>query len=268
MQDFGKFSVLGVKIAAIDYESAVLKIIDAAKQSQPFAVSALAVHGVITGATDPAHLRRLNGLALNVPDGQPVRWALRWLHGIKLRDRVYGPNLTLKVLAESETQHIPVYFYGSDVVTLDKLKINLIKKFPNLLIAGMEPSQFKKITESEKNKVVQRIKDSGAKIVFVGLGCPRQEVWAFEYQNLLSLPVIAVGAAFAFHAGTLAQAPAWMQSRGLEWLFRLIKEPMRLWKRYLFLNPLYLFLVFLQKLEFRKFPDSMPDGAEEVLGYG
>ncbi len=264
----GVHPVLGVNVHAVDYEEAVRRIVAAAQAGQPLAVSALAVHGVMTGYLDPIHRRRLNGLDLVVPDGQPVRWALRWLHGVKLRDRVYGPNLTLETIAAAAEAHLPIYFYGSTPETLERLTANLRRRFPGLVIAGAEPSKFRRTTAEEKEEIAARIRASGAKIVLVGLGCPRQEVWAYEYREALSMPLLAVGAAFDFHAGTLAQAPRWMQDRGLEWFYRLTREPKRLWRRYLILNPHYLTAVGLQALALRIPPTLPPTGSEPAERYG
>jgi exopolysaccharide biosynthesis WecB/TagA/CpsF family protein len=124
------------------------------------------------------------------------------------------------------------------------------------------------LTTEEKQQVVEEIKGSGAKVVFVGLGCPRQETWAFEYRLLLNRPIVAVGAAFDFHAGILPQAPAEWQHLGLEWLFRLIQEPQRLYRRYLLLNPLYLWNLFLQRTHLKQFQPGHPDGTEPVESFG
>jgi exopolysaccharide biosynthesis WecB/TagA/CpsF family protein len=222
----------------------------------------------MTGFLDRVHARRLNGLDLVVPDGQPVRWALAWLYGQKLPDRVYGPNLTLKVAESLTAQGLSIYLYGSQPETLTKFADNLAQMYPGLKIAGMEASKFRRLSEQERQELAQRIKNSGASAVFLGLGCPRQETWAYEYRNLLNLPILAVGAAFDFHAGTLPQAPQWMQNAGLEWLFRLIQEPKRLWQRYAILNPLYLWHIFQQYLGLKKFVPAMPDGKEKIESYG
>ena len=268
MIDKGKHSILGINVNAVDYEFAVDKITTAAKNKQPCAVSALAVHGVMTGFLDRVHARRLNGLDLVVPDGQPVRWALSWLHGKKLGDRVYGPNLTLKVAESLTKEGLSIYLYGSKKDTLEKFAENLGKMYPGLKIAGMEASKFRRLSESERMELVQRIENSGANAVFLGLGCPRQETWAYEYRNLLNIPILAVGAAFDFHAGTLPQAPKWMQDAGLEWFFRLTQEPKRLWQRYAVLNPLYLWHIFQQYVGLKKFAPTMPDGKEKIESYG
>ncbi len=268
MLDLGKKPVLGIGISAVDYEAAVEKIVNAAKNKQPFGVSALAVHGVMEGFMDPEHKRRLNGLELVTPDGQHVRWALNILHKTKLDDRVYGPDLTLKTLSAAEKEQLPIYLYGATDEILEKLINNLKVKFPDLKVAGYESSKFRKISSEEKKEVVNRINECGAQIVFVGLGCPRQEVWAFEYKEELQKPILAVGAAFAFHAGLLDQAPKWMQDRGLEWFYRLLKEPRRLAYRYMILNPKYVWNVYRQYVNPDKFKMEYPDGSEEVLSYG
>lgn len=266
MIDSGVHSVLGVGIHAVDYEAAVDKICTAALKGNPCATSALAVHGVMTGVQDPEHLYRLNQLDLVVPDGQPVRWALRWLHGVRLPDRVYGPTLTLEVCARAEKEGLPVYFYGSTDAVLERLVENIHKRFPALTIAGSESSKFKQCSSEEMESILTGIQDSGCKIIFVGLGCPRQEVWAFENRDRLSMPILAVGAAFDFHAGTLSQAPSWMQHAGLEWLYRLCKEPKRLYKRYLLLNPAYIWGLILQKLRISRL--STEQIPTEIMNYG
>ncbi|NLX10987.1 MAG: WecB/TagA/CpsF family glycosyltransferase, partial [Chloroflexi bacterium] len=135
-------------------------------------------------------------------------------------------------------------------------------------IAGAQPSRFRQTTAEEKEAIAQAIKASGAQIVFVGLGCPRQEVWAYEYREALSMPAIAVGAAFDFHAGTLEQAPGRLQRMGLEWLYRLVKEPRRLWRRYVMLNPLYLWLLFLQAVRLRRFDPADTVRPAQEMRYG
>lgn len=268
MKDHGKKNILGIQINALDYEAAVSKIIKAAQARTPLAVSALAVHGVMTGVLDAVHRYRLNQLDLIVPDGQPVRWALNWLHQTGLTDRVYGPTLMLQVCEQAAQQGLPIYLYGSRPATLEALTHNLCRRFPGLIIAGAQPSRFRQISAQEKQTLIAAITHSGAAITFVGLGCPRQEIWIYEYRNHLAMPLLAVGAAFDFHAGLLPQAPPALQRAGLEWFYRLINEPRRLWKRYIFLNPLYLFLLFLQATNLRHFDPLQSSPPSQELGYG
>jgi exopolysaccharide biosynthesis WecB/TagA/CpsF family protein len=266
MIDRGKHNVLGIKIAAVDYAAAAERIMAAAQARQPLTVSALAVHGVMTGAMDPAHRFRLNDFDLLVPDGQPVRWALHWLHGVRLAERVYGPALMLEVCRQAAEDGVPIFLFGSSAELLESLQNRLAERFKNLRVAGARPSQFRRVTLAERDSLVREILSSGARITFVGLGCPRQEVWAFEHRLALSMPIVAVGAAFNFHAGQLSQAPRALQDRGLEWLYRLLQEPQRLWKRYLVLNPLYLSLLGLQWARLRSFdPENAIPPTQEML---
>lgn len=268
MLDLGKQNVLGVGVNAIDYDAATQKIISAAKEKRPFAVSALAVHGVMTGAMDAVHRHRLNHLDLIVPDGQPVRWAMKWLYGVELPDRVYGPELTLRVCEQAAREGLSVYLYGSRDEVLEKLTVNLRMKFPGLKIAGSQPSRFRTVSADEQAEIAATIISSGASIVLVGLGCPRQETWVFEYRDMLPMPLMAVGAAFDFHAGLVPQAPVWLQKRGLEWLFRFAHEPQRLWRRYTGLNALYLIYVGMQltKLRSKAIEDTIAPTAQLRFG--
>lgn len=268
MIDHGKFNLLGVGIDAVDYSAAVSRILSAAESSQPYGVSALAVHGVMTGVMDQEHRYRLNRLDLVVPDGQPVRWGLNFLYGLQLRERVYGPELMLRTCAAAAERGIPIGLFGGKPELLEALQGKLLQKFPRLKISCAIPSRFRCLQAEEKAELIETIRDSGCRILMVGLGCPRQEVWTYEFKDDLRMPVLAVGAAFNFHAGLLPQAPPWMQRSGLEWLFRLAAEPTRLWKRYLFLNPYYLALLLAQRIglgSFRLENATKPSG--EIL-YG
>ena len=266
--DSRKRNVLGVRVDAVSRTAAVSAIVEAARERRAMAVSALAVHGVMTGVLDPEHRYRLNHLDLVVPDGQPVRWALNVLHRAGLPERVYGPDLMLDVCAEAARHQLPVYFYGSQRETLDALERNLTTRFSGLVVAGAQPSRFRTISRDERREVIESIEGSGAAIVFIGLGCPRQEVWAYEYRESLRMPLIAVGAAFDFHAGNLKRAPASLQRVGLEWLYRLVQEPRRLWRRYLLLNPSYLTLLLAQALRLRRFDLESARRPTHEVSYG
>lgn len=247
MIDEGKRNVLGVLVDVVDYDAATERVLAAAHEGRPLAVTALAVHGVMTGVLDMAHGARLNSFDLATPDGQPVRWALNLLHGVRLRERVYGPTLTLRVLARCAAEGLPVYLYGSTESTLDRLVASLAEQFPDLKIAGREASKFRAAEPGEPAAIAARIHAAGARVVLVGLGCPRQELFAYGMRPLLDLPLLAVGAAFDYHAGQLRTPPAWMQRYGLEWLWRLALEPRRLWRRYVLLNPAYLLRLAAQQ---------------------
>lgn len=247
-------NILGVLVHPTTYARAVQDIVDAAKARQSFAVSALAVHGVMTGALDPMHRMRLNQFDLVTPDGQPVRWALNWLHDCRLTDRVYGPFLTRDLCARAASENLSVFFYGSDDATLTALSTALLQKHPTLRIAGTRPSRFRRATEAEWKEDVAAIRSCDPDLIFCGLGCPRQEIWVHEMKAFQAMPLIAVGAAFPFLAGRLAMAPAWMQRLGLEWLYRLSREPRRLFRRYAVYNPLFVGGVVAQKLRLQFYP--------------
>src|SRR5690606_29474445 len=174
----------------------------------------------------------------------------------------------LRLCQEAERQSVPVFLYGSRPQVMEQLKANLIEKFPGIRIVGTATSRFRTADDDENAQIIAEIRATGARLVFVGLGCPRQEVCAYENAPALSCPVIAVGAAFDFHAGTLSQAPAWMQDRGLEWLFRLIHEPRRLWRRYAILNPLFCWKVARQWLSPGRYSgrnDPAPVGRQNYI---
>jgi N-acetylglucosaminyldiphosphoundecaprenol N-acetyl-beta-D-mannosaminyltransferase len=247
MIDQGKHNVLGVLVDAIDYDAAVQKVMAAARNRRPLALTALAVHGVMSGVADRSLSARLNDFDVVTPDGQPVRWALNLLHSAGLAERVYGPTLTLRVLQACAEEGLSVYLYGSTEQTLARLLPRLQERFPALHIVGAEASKFRPVHPGEAEEIAGRIRDSGARLVLVGLGCPRQEDFAFAMRPRLNLPLMAVGAAFDYHAGELRLPPEWMQRAGLEWLWRLCLEPRRLWRRYLILNPAYLGRLAAQK---------------------
>jgi N-acetylglucosaminyldiphosphoundecaprenol N-acetyl-beta-D-mannosaminyltransferase len=251
----------------VDCEAATDSILRAAHEKRGAAISALAVHGLMTGVLDRTQKFRLNHFDLVVPDGQPVRWAINWLYGSGLTAPVRGGNLTMNLCTRAAAEGLSVYFYGSTPDVLHSLKKSLEEKLPGILIAGMECSKFRRLDPSEKPVIAAAIRDSGASIAFVGLGCPRQEVFAYEFRDILNMPVVAVGAAFPFLAGELPEAPQWMRNTGLEWFFRFASEPKRLWRRYVFLNPAYIFLLVLQALGFSSFSTSGKAPTHELL-YG
>jgi exopolysaccharide biosynthesis WecB/TagA/CpsF family protein len=220
----------------------------AAKMRQPALATAFAVHGVVEASRDQDFLREIETFELVVPDGQPVRYALNVLYQANLTDRVYGPTLMLKLCEAASAQNVGVFLYGSTNDTVEKLTSGLRSRFPNLSIVGAEPSLFRPLDISELEALSTRITQAGAGLVFLGLGCPRQERFAYALRPFVNASVICVGAAFDFHAGVKRQAPKWMQDRSLEWLFRLIQEPKRLFRRYFVTNTLFVISVSFQFL--------------------
>lgn len=268
MIDAGKHNVVGIQVHAVDYDAAVEKIILAAHRSEPMSVAAVSVHGVMMSVRDKTHRYRLNKLDLVVPDGQPVRWALNVIHGAKLRDRVYGPQMMFEVCRRAAEESLPIFLFGSDEQMLQDLARKLQVKLPEIKIAGTRPAKYERISEAERSELVEEIRTSGAKILFVGLGCPKQEVFVYEMRDALSMPTLAVGAALNFHAGHLPQAPRAMQRWGFEWAYRLSQEPRRLWRRYLLVNPLYLALFALQASGLYVIEPSSAQPPQQELRYG
>jgi exopolysaccharide biosynthesis WecB/TagA/CpsF family protein len=245
----GKKDLFGIHYSLTNYEEATRIIIANAVLKKSFGVSALAVHGLIECYKQPQLKAKVNKIDLIVPDGQPVRWALNHFFKAGLKDRVYGPKLTWCVLGAANDLGLSVFLFGSTKDTLEKLCKNISSSFPSIKIAGLHVDRFRNASPEEDEQDVRKINDSGAHIVLVGRGCPRQEMWVADHLGKVNATMMAVGAAFDFHAGTLKQAPSWMQNAGLEWLFRLVMEPKRLWKRYLVTNTLFIYLFFCKKFK-------------------
>lgn len=248
---YRKVSVFGIDYSVVDYSAATKIILEKAREKISFGVSALAVHGLIEAYRNKNFKDIVNKIHMVVPDGQPVRWAMNHFHHLKLKDRVYGPQLTWEVLKEANNFGLSVYFYGSTIETLDKLVKAINTNFTEITIAGVHADRFREATPTEDEEDIKKINASGAHIVLVGRGCPRQEIWVSNHIGKINAVMMAVGAAFDFHAGTLKQAPPWMQKNGMEWLFRLKAEPKRLWKRYTVTNSYFIYLFIKKKLGFK-----------------
>jgi N-acetylglucosaminyldiphosphoundecaprenol N-acetyl-beta-D-mannosaminyltransferase len=246
--NWGRHSILGVGIDAVDYAEVVEQVVACSKARRWLGVVALPVHGVMAAVLDAGFARDLTLTSMNVPDGQPVRWALRLLHAIRLTDRVYGPELMLQVCRRAETDRISIFLFGSRPEVLTRLRTSLSERFPSLKIAGSATGPEGPGAESPRPEDIEAIRSSGAHVTFVALGCPKQEHWVACTRDTLPMPVLAVGAAYDFIAGSVPQAPPILQRFGLEWAFRLAMEPRRLWKRYALLNPAYIALVAMQWL--------------------
>jgi N-acetylglucosaminyldiphosphoundecaprenol N-acetyl-beta-D-mannosaminyltransferase len=210
------------------------------------------VHTIMEAYDDASFRALVNRSDLVTPDGMPLVWMLR-LMGHRLEDRVYGPTLTLWVLEAAARRGVPVGFFGGAPDVLKALVHKMGQRFPGLKIAYRHSPPFRDFTREEDEQVARDINASGARILFVGLGCPKQERWMAAQRGRVGAVMLGVGAAFDFHAGTLRHAPRWMQDRGLEWLFRLNVEPRRLWGRYFKHNPRFVLYSFLQLLKLKSF---------------
>lgn len=191
-------------------------------------------------AHDDARLRRLlNNADLVTPDGMPLVWALKLL-GIKHATRVYGPDLTLHVCRAAAQMNVPIGLYGGTLQRLEAFVTFLERRFPGIRVVCRIAPPFRALTPEEDETYTRQIIASGARILFVGIGCPKQERWMAAHRARIPAVLLGVGAAFDFHAGIVRQAPSWMQDMGLEWFFRLMMEPKRLWKRYAKHNPRFI----------------------------
>jgi N-acetylglucosaminyldiphosphoundecaprenol N-acetyl-beta-D-mannosaminyltransferase len=229
--------VLGVQLALTDYER-TMDWMDGVVETRGKAyLSAAAVHLVMVAQEDEPTRRATLDASLVVPDGQPLVWALRALG--HQASRVYGPDLMAKYCERSASTGVKMYLYGGrNQGALVELALRLRRRFPGLQIVGGYSPPFRALTDDEQDWVVEDINRSGADVVWVGIGQPKQEIWMREFRDRLDTPMlVGVGAAFDFHAGLVPQAPAWMQATGLEWVFRLVQEPRRLWRRYVRYNP-------------------------------
>lgn len=238
--------ILGVPLAISDYGE-VLDWMDAmVSAGARGAITAAAVNLLICARDEPPTMKAARELTLAVPDGQPLVWALRAL-GHARATRIYGPDLMEHWCERAARDGTPTYLYGGrDDAARALLEQRLRERFPGLRIAGgcsppFRPLGAPALGEGERARVIAEIDSSGAQVVWVGTGQPRQELWMSEMRPLLKAPLlVGVGAAFDFHAGLVSQAPAWMGRSGLEWLYRLSREPQRLWRRYLIGNPRFL----------------------------
>lgn len=247
-----KFQLFTANYSITDYLRASETIVAHARNHSSFGMSALAVHGLIETVKDKSFRTIVNKLDMVVPDGQPIRWALNSFYKAGLVDRVTGPILTKYVLARASEERLSVYLYGSTSETLEKFTAFININYPGVKIAGTHADRFREATPEEDLADIQKINASGANIVLVGRGCPRQEKWVASHIGKVNAAMMAIGAAFDFHAGNICQAPMWMQQAGLEWFYRLIQEPGKLWKRYLTTNPHFIFLFLMCKFRLRK----------------
>jgi N-acetylglucosaminyldiphosphoundecaprenol N-acetyl-beta-D-mannosaminyltransferase len=241
-----------MRVDPTSYEEATEKVLAWAAAEESRYVCVANVHMVMEAHDDPSFRALVNAADLVTPDGMPLVWMLRKL-GYPHQERVCGPELTSRVCAEAARRGAPVGFYGGHPEALKALVRNLSARFPGLRVVYAYSPPFRPLTPEEDERVTEEINASGARILFVGLGCPKQEWWMAEHKGRVRAVMLGVGAAFDFHAGRVRQAPVWMQRAGLEWLFRLVQEPRRLWRRYLKHNPRFLLLSFLQLTGMRRF---------------
>jgi N-acetylglucosaminyldiphosphoundecaprenol N-acetyl-beta-D-mannosaminyltransferase len=240
-------SIIGMRVDATSYEQAAGRISAWASRGQSRYVCVATVNNAIETRDDPSFRAVMNQADLVTPDGVPLVWGLRLL-GVEGATRVYGPDLVPRVCRVARDEGIAVGFYGGTPESLSGIVAALSGRFPGLQVSYRSSPPFRPLRPEEDERVCDEIRRSGVRILFVGLGAPKQERWMAEHRGRVPAVMIGVGAAFDFLAGHKKQAPRWMQDAGLEWAFRLSQEPRRLWKRYLYGNPRFVSLFAAQLL--------------------
>ena len=244
-----RVNVLGVGISAINMGMAVAELSRWVADREQHYVCVTGVHGVMESQSDPALLRIHNRSGLTTPDGMPMVWAGKRA-GADHMSRVYGPDLMLEICSRSAAEGWTHYFYGGREGVPELLERRLQERFPGLDVVGTHSPPFRDLTDAEADEISASINAANPDFVWVGLSTPKQERWMDANIRRLQAPaILGVGAAFDIHAGLLPQAPGWMQRRGLEWLYRMLKEPRRLWRRYLGNNPGFVWRVLRQQPE-------------------
>lgn len=247
--------IVGMRVDAPHHEEAAGRILSWARNGESRYVCVGTVHMVMEANDDPSFRRVVNEADLVTPDGMPLVWGLRLL-GVGGASRVPGSDLTPVVCRAAAEEGVPVGFYGGTPQTLERLVARLRTDIPALRIAYAYSPPFRPSSDDEEARQVEAIVASGCRVLFVGLGCPKQERWMARMQGRIPAVMLGVGAAFDFLAGTKRKAPTWMQRAGLEWLFRLAEEPRRLWRRYLLNNPRFLMLFSRQLVAERTDPNG------------
>ncbi|MDD5691136.1 MAG: WecB/TagA/CpsF family glycosyltransferase [Candidatus Omnitrophica bacterium] len=246
VEKFNKFFILETKISAIDMHNACLFIEEAIAKRRKKYICVCPVSTIMECRRNKKVLNSVNSADLITPDGMPTVWIGR-IKGHKNIKRVYGPELMQEICSISVKKGYKHYFYGSSQDTLNQLQKKLKDKYPGLIISGSFSPPFRQLTEEESARIVGEINNSNPDVLWVGLGSPKQDLWMYEYRDKLNAPVlIGVGAAFDFLAGIKLQAPGWIRNNGFEWLFRLMTEPKRLWRRYLVDGSLFVYYVLIE----------------------
>jgi N-acetylglucosaminyldiphosphoundecaprenol N-acetyl-beta-D-mannosaminyltransferase len=240
-------SILGAPVTALPFETQVSEITTWAKKRENRYVCVANVHMLVEAHWHADFAKVLEQADLVTPDGMPLVWVLR-LMGIKRQNRVAGIDLFLALCAKAEQNGIPIYFVGSQATILERIRVRLMQEFPKLQIAGLAPLPFRSLAMQEREKLLDDIEDSRAGLVFVSLGCPKQEKWMHQNRDRVSAVMLGLGGVFPIYAGLQRRAPRLVREWGLEWLYRLVQEPGRLWKRYLVTNLVFLGLILRQLL--------------------
>ena len=242
------FNILGIRTEAQTFQAAVATLVSWAAEARPRYVSTATAYTLVMGSQHPSIFAALNAADMVTADGMPLVWLQRW-SGIPGAERVYGPDLMHALCRESEQRGIRHYFYGGLPGVAHTLSVVLQERYPKLIVAGAHSPAGDVLGEAPQQATVDMLNAAQADIIWIGLGSPKQDLWMHLYRNRLDAPLlIGVGAAFDFLSGVKPQAPRWMQRGGLEWFYRLIQEPQRLWKRYLIYNLWFVALLLSARL--------------------
>ncbi|QSV44858.1 WecB/TagA/CpsF family glycosyltransferase [Geobacter benzoatilyticus] len=241
-------TVVGVRVDTISFTDALRFILDKAKSRLSGYVCVANVHMVIEAYDDPSFKQVLLNADLVIPDGMPLVTALKNNYGVS-QDRVAGMDIFPVLLDKAAVENIPVFFLGSTDDVLEKIERRARDEYPNITIAGTYSPPYRRLTEEENIEIEQMVNNSGAGLLFVAFGCPKQEKWMFSHVKSIHAIMVGIGGAFPVYAGLQKRAPVWMQRLSLEWFYRLLLEPRRLFKRYFYTNTKYLYLRYLKIAE-------------------
>jgi N-acetylglucosaminyldiphosphoundecaprenol N-acetyl-beta-D-mannosaminyltransferase len=246
-------SILGTLLHSVNYQSVVEQVVELALANKSSSIFCANVHMVMEAYDSDEFRKIFNSADIVTPDGMPLVWLMR-MRGNKGQERVYGPTLMLRILEVAEKKSFSVGFLGGSSETLELLGQKMLTGFPDLNIAYQFSPPYQALSTEEDRLITDAIRKSGLKILFVGLGCPKQEKWIHAHKDRIPAVMVGVGAAFDFHTGMKKQAPRWMQRVGLEWFFRLMMEPGRLWKRYFIHNPRFVILGLFEQIHYWTHP--------------
>lgn len=240
-------NIISVPVTTLGFDPLISLIGEWGQQRKSKYVCVANVHMLIEAYKNPAFCKILENADLVTPDGMPLVWMLK-LFGVKKPNRIAGMDILLALCKYSAENKINLFFVGSTDKILQKIQSRIELEFPKVTIVGMESLPFKPVTELKNKDLIERINKSQANIILVALGCPKQEQWMAMHKGQIKGVMIGLGAAFEVFAGEKKWAPLWIRQAGLEWLFRLVQEPRRLWKRYLYTNSFFIYLIIKQFL--------------------
>ena len=246
-----KRELICIKFSLGSYKIFVDKLISLAKEGRSSYACVANVHLIYESYKSPAYAAIINNADIVTPDGEPVTWAFRWLYRIK-QERVAGMDLLPDLLQAAEKQNVSVGFYGGTVDMLTKTREHIKKNYPNLKVAKMYSPPFRPLKAEEETEIIEMFNNSGVEMIFIILGCPKQEKWMDTMKNKIHALMIGIGGAVPVMIGIQKRAPLWMRNAGLEWLIRLCQEPRRLFLRYIRSNSLFIYLILKEKMSFRK----------------